>query len=283
MTENKNPPGKFARGIFSFFTISLAIVFMALSFYSEWALIPGALTLVFHFGLASSQKGLIAEIAGISRFFVAIFLGFIFSELAGNKMGLSGISSSIAGFYAIFFVSYWTMGFAIKKLLVKDKTPGTYSKIGGFFLGSVEGIIYFIFILYMFTLVPGYPLAKSAKGFTSSTTKLAESLARPFIPKKASGTIEMLKIASKMQNGIDPQKLDRHKLQKLMKPVQNLPEVRAITNNPQIMELVRRRNVKALMATPQVRKLLNSPQLKQKLGQINWQEIGKTISAASKN
>jgi uncharacterized membrane protein required for colicin V production len=283
MTENQNPSGKLARGIFSFFTISLAVVFMALSFYSEWALIPGALALIFHFGLSSSRKGLIAEIAGISRFFVAIFLGFLFSEMAGNKLGLSGISSLIAGFYAIFFVSYWTMGFAIKKLLVKDKTPGTYSKIGGFILGSVEGIIYFIFLLYMFTLVPGYPLAKSAKGFTQSTTKLAESIAKPFIPKKASGTIEMLKIASKMQNGIDPQKIDRRKLQRLMKPVQSLPEVRAITNNPKIMDLVRKRDVKALMATPEIKKLLNSPQLKQKLGQINWQEMGKTISAATKN
>jgi hypothetical protein len=223
------------------------------------------------------EKGLVMELINIVRLGGSVFAAFYFSDDVGAFLGLKGVLASISGFYPAFFVTYITTGFLIKLFFDTKKRPTLISRYAGLFFGILEGTIFFYILLNMALMIPGNPVGKSIPGFSSKVTELTSEIVSPILPASSTGTIEFIKLASEMRNGVDPKKVDRALLKQTLQPIAQLPELQNITSDQNLMGMAQKKDIKGLISHPKVKKLLESPEFQSKLKNINWVQMRKAL------
>ncbi len=240
-------------------------------------LFPAFIFILARFGIASMEKGLIMELINIAKLGGSIFVAFRFSEDVGHFLGLKGVLASLSGFYPGFFVTYLVSGLVIKLVFNTKKRPTSISRYAGFCFGILEGCIFFYILLSMSLMIPGNPLNSSAPKFSEKLTELTSEIVSPLLPASSTGTIEFIKLASEMRNGVDPKKVDRDLLRQSLEPISQLPELQNITSDQNLMGMAQKKDIKGLISHPKVKQLLESPEFQKKLKSINWVQLRKAL------
>ncbi|GAB4274762.1 MAG: hypothetical protein Kow0029_15320 [Candidatus Rifleibacteriota bacterium] len=265
-------------GLVSFLLTLAAMSFAAISFTKPAMMLPAIVLFVLSTSLKAYQKGIIAELMAFVRLGAAFTIAWYFKMEAAKLLNLSGILSQIAGFYAVFLLSYPLLG-QLVKILMQNHEPSMASKLLGAFTGGFEGLLLGALIFCAMTIIPGSQLAEHQPLFLKELIGSTEKIVAPILPEEATKAIQAAKTMSRLSKGVDPNKVDRLELAETLKPITELPEVKAIQSDPEFQKIVAQKDLKKILNHPKVMKLMESPELQKKFLQIDWQRLERALNS----
>jgi uncharacterized membrane protein required for colicin V production len=271
----KTRPG-FLPSLISFLIGLSAIVLAVFSYHMAVLIIPALVLLTANSAFKAWNKGIFLSLMSYVRLIFAFGLGWLFKTEAGLLFGIKGFLRDIAGFYALFFLSYFVIGRMIA-VMEKKFRPGSISRFFGAIAGGFEGFIIGIFIFLAMTMIPGSDLIEHQPEFLISIAGSAKNLVSPLVPEKAKQVLEAVQTMTKLSGKINPEKIDQEKVYTIMQPIAEMPEIIEVQNNPEIQRMIATKNFSGLLKHPAMLKLLENPELQDKIINLDWKGLEKAV------
>lgn len=264
--------------VLSFFSGVIAIGFAIKSFTQPVLIYPALAATMFSAVIRAWRKGIVNEGLSILRLVGAFSMGWFFSEEAGKFIGLPGILGSIAGFYALFFTSFFIFGRLIWLLTDENNEPDMVSKLLGAFVGGFEGLILCWVVFFSVYSIPGSKLAEFYPDMFQKFTTPVENILRPVLPESAGNAVQTIKTAQKLAQGFDAAKVDREAVVEIMSPLTEMPEIQALQNDPEIQQIAAEKDFQKLLQNKNFRNLMESKELQERMMNLDWKKLEKAIS-----
>ncbi len=116
--------------------------------------------------LLGLRDGLVRKGVSIAGTMGALYLGQVFMHQAGvfwiDNFGVEQSSAPVYGFLSIFFLLLATVSLLYHMVTKNFKIGGIVDRLGGSFLGFIQGIVFMSCVLWIFSL-QGVPSPKTAK------------------------------------------------------------------------------------------------------------------------
>jgi len=264
--------------LLSFFVTIIAVGCAIKSITIPPLIYPALAAVMFSAVFRAWQRGIVTEAFSIFRLVGAFAIGWFFSEDAGKFMGLPGFLGNIAGFYALFFSSFFILGRIIWLATDENSEPAMVSKLLGSFVGAFEGIILCWAVFFTVYSIPGSRLPEFYPDLFNKIAAPIENMLAPVMPESAGNTVQAIKTVQKLAQGFDASKIDRESMIEVIAPLAEMPEIQALQNDPEIQQIAAEKDFQKLMQNKNFRQLMESKELQQKLMSLDWQKLGKAIS-----
>ncbi len=237
----------------------------------------GTITTSGYFAFCAWRRGFLEEILSLIRFFGALALGYLLSPFAGEWLGFSGIIAPVIGFYTVFLGSFFGMGFLFRFLKPRDKSTTLPGRILGLALGAGEGILFFGLLGTFLSLVPLRNSTGLSSVANSPGVQAVRAVLGPLVPEEASGAAELITLARDLNKGIDPEMVDREAIARQLEPLRSNPAIRAVSEDPEIRQLLESRRFMDIARNPKVLQLLSDPDIRRLTRQVDLKSLADAI------
>ncbi|HEY9070688.1 MAG TPA: CvpA family protein [Candidatus Ozemobacteraceae bacterium] len=225
------------------------------------------------FGLQGWRQGAAATLFGWIRLLGSFGAGYLLGPAAGETIGLGGLAASIAGFYLCAIVIFLLAGLAGKLLFAPDRKPGLFDRLAGLVSGAAEAVLLFALVAWGLSMQPpAWNKAAPARAM-QLTEEVSRNLLAPLVPEQASGVVELVSLAKAAQGGIDPQKIDRQRLEAFIEPVRSHPKLRAVSDDAELRSLAQQKDFARLMRHPKITALMNDPEIQSLATNLDLHEL----------